>query len=56
MLTATRTVLHRKGNWFVSPEDADRHTTVALDPELDADLGTPDEITVTIEAGDTLNP
>jgi hypothetical protein len=40
---------------FVQPDDQLRRPVI-ISPVIWADLGRPDEITVTIEVGDTLNP
>lgn len=69
MMTSTSTVLHRDmvagGRFthksgremqrFVSPGDNERQHMVFIDADCDDDMGNPPEVTVTVEAGDTLN-
>lgn len=69
MMTSTATVLHRDmvagGRFthksgremqrFVSPHDTERQHMVFIDAEADDEMGNPAEVTVTVEAGDTLD-
>lgn len=49
-------VLDRFGDQFLSRYDGDGPTCVlSLDPQVWADMGKPDTVTVTVEPGDLLN-
>ena len=56
-LLKTTTVLHRQGQTgvYIDPDPEGRDHCLVLDHEIQAELGVPATITVTIEPGDTLN-